>query len=378
MTHRKTQIAASAIVAALAALAWVGWQSLRPADPAKGFVSGNGRIEATEVNVATRLAARVDAVLVSEGDFVEAGQPLARMRVQTLEAQLDEARAQLQQAVNNATAAQAQIAVRQSDEAAQQAVVRQRRTEHDAALRRLARSETLQREGATSAQQLDDDRAGVDRTEAAVAAAIAQATAARSAIEAAKAQRVGLRSTVDAVQAMIARIQSDIDDSQLTAPRDGRVQYVVAQPGEVLASGGRVLNLVDLSNVHMSFFVPEAVAGRIALGSEVRIVLDAMPGRAIPARVSFGASTAQFTPKTVETASERQKLMFRVKAQIDRELLRQHLDRVKTGVPGVAWIRLDPAMPWPADLALFTAEDAPGKRPAAEGAPGVAETKAGS
>jgi HlyD family secretion protein len=72
----------------------------------------------------------------------------------------------------------------------------------------------------------------------------------------------------------------------------------------------------------------------------------------IPARISFVASTAQFTPKTVETASERQKLMFRVKARIDRELLLKHLKQVKTGLPGVAWIKLDPQAAWPAELAL--------------------------
>ena len=112
-----------------------------------------------------------------------------------------------------------------------------------------------------------------------------------------------------------------------------------------------MLNLVDLSDVYMTFFVPETVAGRLALGSEVRLVLDAAPRFVIPARVSFVSSTAQFTPKTVETASERQKLMFRVRAQIDRELLQKHLAQVKTGLPGVAWVRLDAAQPWPAELA---------------------------
>ncbi len=88
------------------------------------------------------------------------------------------------------------------------------------------------------------------------------------------------------------------------------------QPGEVLAAGGRVLNLVDLGDVYMTFFLPTAEAGRVALGAEVRIVLDAAPQYVIPAKVSFVADVAQFTPKTVETAQERQKLMFRVKAQI--------------------------------------------------------------
>jgi HlyD family secretion protein len=102
----------------------------------------------------------------------------------------------------------------------------------------------------------------------------------------------------------------------------------------------------------MTFFLPETVAGRVALGSEVRLVLDAAPQFVIPAKVSFVASTAQFTPKTVETASERQKLMFRVRAQIDPALLQRHLAQVKTGLPGVAWLKLDANTPWPAQLTV--------------------------
>ena len=115
--------------------------------------------------------------------------------------------------------------------------------------------------------------------------------------------------------------------------------------------------MLDLSDVYMTFFVPETAAGRIALGTEVRIVLDTAPDYAIPARVSFVASQAQFTPKTVETASERQKLMFRVRAQIPPELLQQYIEQVKTGVPGMAWVKLDPDAAWPASLATVVAQD---------------------
>jgi HlyD family secretion protein len=160
------------------------------------------------------------------------------------------------------------------------------------------------------------------------------------------------RAAVTAAEASVARIKADIDDSALVAPRSGRVQYRIAQPGEVIGGGGKVLNLVDLSDVYMTFFLPETVVGRLALGSEVRIVLDAAPQLVIPAQVSFVASTAQFTPKTVETASERQKLMFRVKAQIAPELLQKHVQLVKTGLPGMAWLKLDASAPWPAHLAV--------------------------
>ena len=346
----KKKLLVVAAAAVVIALAWWGWTKFADTGPGEGFVNGNGRIEATEIDIATKLPGRIEDILVREGDFVAAGQPLARMQLETLEAQRDEAQAMRQQAEHGVTAAQAQVALREADVTAALALVGQRESELDAAQRRLARSQTLSQEGAASIQELDDDRARVRGAQATLEASKAQAAAARAAVEAAKAQLVGAQSSVHAATASINRIEADIRDSELRAPRDGRVQVRVAQPGEVLGAGGRVLNLIDLSDVYMTFFLPETVAGRVALGSEVRIVLDAAPQYVIPALVSFVASTAQFTPKTVETASERQKLMFRVKARIAPELLRKHLEQVKTGLPGQAWIRLDASRDWPVHL----------------------------
>lgn len=344
------------LVLALSAIAaYLAWESLQQQGPGEGFASGNGRIEATEIDVATKLAGRVEDILVAEGQFVKAGQPLARMQVDSVQAQRDEALARQQQALQSVAGAQAQVALRESDRQAVLALVAQRESELDAAQRRLARSELLVQEGASSRQELDDDRARVRSVQAALTAARAQVNAAQAAITAARTQVTGAQSSVKAADATIARIDAELADSVLKAPRDGRVQYRVAQPGEVLGGGGKVLNLVDLSDVYMTFFLPETVAGRVALGSEVRIVLDAAPQFVIPARVSFVASTAQFTPKTVETASERQKLMFRVKARIDRDLLLKHIEQVKTGLPGVAWVRVDPQAAWPASLTVKVA-----------------------
>lgn len=155
---------------------------------------------------------------------------------------------------------------------------------------------------------------------------------------------------VAAAHAAIEAIDTEINDGTLRAPRDGRVQYRVAQPGEVLGSGGRVLNLVDLGDVYMTFFLPTSEAGRVAIGTEVRLVLDAAPQYVIPAKATFVSDVAQFTPKTVETEEERQKLMFRIKARIAPELLQKYIQQVKTGLPGVAYIRIDPKAEWPAFL----------------------------
>ncbi|MCC9597045.1 MULTISPECIES: HlyD family secretion protein [unclassified Rubrivivax] len=343
-----TWIVLAAVVAAVAVLAL----KARGNGDDPGLVSGNGRLEATEIDVAAKMAGRVERISVAEGDFVRAGQPLATMQTSSLQAQHDEATARLAQAESTVASARAKVAVREADRRAAEAQVAQRESELDAATRRRERSASLQAEGASSAQEVDDDNARVRGVQAALVAARAQVAAAEAAAAAARTQVDGALATVEAARATVARIRSELDDTVLVAPRAGRVQFLVAQPGEVVGAGGKVLNLVDLADVYMTFFVPEAAAGRLALGSEVRIVLDAAPGAVIPAQVSFVASTAQFTPKTVETASERQKMMFRVKARIAPELLQRYRDQVKTGLPGVAWVRTDPAQPWPEHLAL--------------------------
>lgn len=343
--------AGGVVIVALAAwAAYTAWQRWRPADASEGFVRGNGRIEATEIDIATKLPGRLAEVLAAEGDFVQAGTALARMDVAALQAQRSEAVARHAQAQHGVATAHAQVALRESDLRATQAQVALRESELDAAQRRLARSTELARDGASSQQELDDDRARQRSAQAGVTASKAQVDAARAAIQAARTQVTGAEAQVAAAQASIERIDADLHDATLTAPRDGRVQFRIAQEGEVLGAGGRVLNLVDLSDVYMTFFLPETAAGRVAIGSEARIILDAAPHIVIPATISFVSATAQFTPKTVETASERQKLMFRVRAQIDRELLARHLQQVKTGLPGVTWVKLDANTPWPATL----------------------------
>ena len=347
MNIKKLSIVGAIVITVL--VAYLIWKNMDKSDT-DALVSGNGRIEATEINISSKLSGQLEEILVQEGDFVEPGQVLARIKVSALEAQLREVQAQQRQAQDGIATAEAQVAMRISEKAAAEAMVQQRETELVAAKNRLARTEILAKEGASSRQQLDDERADVKRVAAVLSAAKAQVDSAQSAIVAARSQVSGAHSQVDAIKATIERINFDIDDAQLKAPLKARVQFLVAQPGEMIAAGGRVLNLIDLSDVYMTFFLPETVAGRIAMGTEVRIVLDAAKNVVIPARVSFVADTAQFTPKTVETESERQKLMFRVKAKIDPALLQKHIQQVKTGLPGVAYIKIDDNAAWPAFL----------------------------
>ena len=343
------KIAVVGAIVVLGLVAYLVWKNMNQPDT-QALVSGNGRIEATEINISSKLSGQLEEILVQEGDFVEPGQVLARIKVSALEAQLREIQAQQRQAQDGIATAEAQVAMRISEKAAAAAMVEQRETELVAAKNRLARTEILAKDGAVSKQQLDDERADVKSVAAVLSAARAQVDSAQSAIVAARSQVSSAHSQVDAIKATIERINFDIEDAQLKAPLKARVQFLVAQPGEMISAGGRVMNLIDLSDVYMTFFLPETVAGRIAIGTEVRIVLDAAKNVVIPAKVSFVADTAQFTPKTVETESERQKLMFRIKAKIDPVLLQKYIQQVKTGLPGVAYIKIDKNAPWPAFL----------------------------
>jgi HlyD family secretion protein len=340
----------AALVIAAGVIAFLAWLLLKPKRLPEGFASGNGRIEATEVDVDAKIAERIRAVLVHEGDLVRPGQLLVQMDTDVLMAQRREAEAQLQSALVSVATAQSQLTQRRAEKTAAIAVVAERKAELDAAQKLFLRTQALAPKDFVTVQALDDARANSKSKEAAVSAAEAQAAAADAAVGSATSEVLDARAKVDAARATIQRIRANIDDSELRSPVDGRVQYRVAEPGEVLPAGGRVLNMIDLGDVYMTFFLPDKVAGRVAVGADVRIVLDAFPQFVIPAKVSFVANVAQFTPKTVETAEERQKLTFRIKGQIAPELLRQYLSQVKTGVPGMAYVRLNPQVEWPSYL----------------------------
>jgi HlyD family secretion protein len=155
---------------------------------------------------------------------------------------------------------------------------------------------------------------------------------------------------LDAATHDVELYRVNILDNTLVAPRDGPIEYRVANVGEVLPAGGKVFTMLDASDVYMDIYLPTAEAGRVRIGSEARIVLDAYPNHVIPAKVVFVASQAQFTPKTVETKAERDKLMFRIRVRIDPERLKGREAIVRSGLPGMAYVRTDPSVAWPASL----------------------------
>lgn len=312
-----------ATVAAIGAGGWL-WLADRDSGPPPGFAQANGRIEATRVDVALKFGGRIAEVLVEEGALVEAGSVVARIEATELEATLRAAEAATKQA--------------QQQDVQALALIAQREGELTLAHAELGRAQTLLERGHATAE--DFDLRQMDETTA--IATLNSAMAARGSALAA----------IDAAEARVAALRADLADHVLTAPRAGRVQYRLAEPGEVLATGGRVVSLLDLDDVYMDIYLPTSHAGRLAMGAEARLTLDAAPEFVIPAEVSFVAATAQFTPKYVETESEREKLMFRVRLKIPGEVLSRYRAVVKTGLPGVAVVRIDPEAIWPEVLAV--------------------------
>jgi HlyD family secretion protein len=298
------------------------WFFLRKPELPEGFAGGNGRLEAQEVYVASKYPGRIAEVLFNEGDTVEAGQVVGRIDTSALEAQLRQAEAQIAEAQQTRNVALAQVSVKDAD--------------YNFAAKQYSRSRGLVTRGAVSEQEAEIDSARM--------------LASKAELVGARASAVQTLSSIDAAKATADRLRAEIKDAVLVAPIRARVERRLAEPGEVVGQGGRVLSLVDLSDVYMYVFLPESVTGRVPLGSEARIVLDAAPQYPITAYVSYVSPTAQFTPKTVETAEERHNLTFRVKLQIDKKRLRQYEPLVKTGIPGMGYVRTDAKAAWPDNL----------------------------
>lgn len=308
-----------ALIGGAGGLYW--WKTNHPELPAS-IVAGNGRIEADEIDIATKFAGRIAELAADQGDMVKAGQMLARMDTRDLEASLKKAQAQVSLARKAIDEANANVAALNS-----QALL---------AKQEFERATALVAKGFQTKEVLDQRQQQLDGANAALRAAEARVIQAEHALDAATRD-------VDLYTVNIA-------DNVLVAPRDGRIQYRIANVGEVLPAGGKVFTMLDIAYVYMDIYLPTTDAGRVRFGADARVVLDAYPNVPIPAKVSFIATRAQFTPKTVETKTERDKLMFRIRVRVDPDLLRARGDAVRSGLPGVAYIRTDPAVAWPERL----------------------------
>jgi HlyD family secretion protein len=287
-----------------------------------GIASGNGRLEADEIDIDTKFAGRIATLFVDEGALTKAGQVLAKMDTQDLEASLKQDQALILQAG-------------QTLEAAKQ-TLEQQKSQVVYAKQEIARSQSLVGQGFATREELDQ------RTQALVSA-IAGQNAAADAV-------VGAQAALDAATHAAEVFQVNIADNSLVSPRDGRIEYRVANVGEVLPAGGKVFTMLDTGYVYMDIYLPTLEAGQVRLGTDARIVLDSYPKHPLSAKVVFVAAQAQFTPKTVETKDERDVLMFRVRVRIDPEVLAAHAADVSSGLPGMAYVLTKSGVAWPANL----------------------------
>jgi HlyD family secretion protein len=299
-------------------------EGLHGSDLPEGIVRTNGRVEATELDVAAKYPGRLATVTVNEGDEVTAGQVIARISSPEYEAQLRGARSQVLKAKHGVAEAEALIAERQNAKLY---------FDQD-----VARGQPLVEHGNLTKQVFDQR--------------VTKAEVAKAQLHAAEQQREAAQYGLASTQAEVERIDAILVDLTLLAPRTGRVQYLVHRGGEVVNAGTRILTILDLNDVYMTIYLPAAQAGKLALGDEARVVLDPFPQYVVPATISFVATDAQFTPKTVETAEEREKLIFRIKLQIDPKVLGKYHKEVKTGVRGLGYVRTDSGIPWPENLAV--------------------------
>ncbi|MDG3002796.1 HlyD family secretion protein [Paludisphaera mucosa] len=287
-----------------------------------GIVSGNGRIESVQVDVSAKYPGRVVRIFAHEGDLVRTSQVLAQIDTAELDAELAGGKAKIAEAVGNEVRIKADILTKE-------ATLRYQDQE-------FARNRELFNRRVISREEMEQSMTKRD--------------IARSDLEAEKAKLKVNERTIEAATADVQNTQAKIVDSTLVSPVNGRVLYRLAEEREVLGAGGKVLTLVNLDDVYMEIFLPSDEAARIDLGAEARIVLDAVPEYAAKANVTFISPEAQFTPKQVETRTERDKLMFRVKLKVPHDLLLPYIERIKTGVRGVGYVKLDPATPWPEKL----------------------------
>ena len=276
-----------------------------------GSVVASGHIEAIDVRIATKVRGRLLQRPVDEGDAVKAGQLLGILDTVDVELSLREAVAQRDQA--DALFRLRVAGSRREDIAELAARVESVLADLTGAEKELKRQETLVTEGVTTARTRDDALARRDALagqleSAKQALARARAGSRDQEIEAARATR-------EAMEARIAQLRQQIADATIVSPTDGLVTEKIAEPGELLAAGAPILVITDLARPWLTVYVAEPDLGKIKLGAPADVVTDG--GEKRQGKVSFIASTAEFTPRNVQTRDERVKLVYRVKIGLD-------------------------------------------------------------
>ena len=336
----------------LAAAASGGWwlyqQQESTALPDFVFHS-NGRLELNRLDVASLYPGRVERVLVAEGDAVKANEVLVELSSAQSSGQLAAAQAATLRAAELVQRARAGVTQAQQAVARADAEIAAYRQQQKVAKLELDNAKQMRREDLVSASELAKRQADFERATASVKAAQAARAEAQAAVAQGQAAVAEAEAGVKQAQAQADTAASADADMAIRSPLTARVEYRLVEPGTVIGAGSRVISLLDPADVSMNVFLPNATVGGLRVGDEARLVLDGIDA-VFPAQVSFIASEAQFTPKAVETADEREKLVFRVKLKVPAEVAQRYDRLLKGGMTGDGYVRRDSTQAWPLAL----------------------------
>lgn len=309
------------VVLVLALAFWL----LRRSDAQPADLWASGTVEATDTDLGFQVGGRVGSVAVSEGDAVQAGDTLAWLDAAEFEAAVQAARAQL--AAAEARLAELRTGARRQEVARAEAALAAAEQRVEDARRDAQRAARLHAGGALSRQALD-------KAETALAVAEAARDQAREALalvrEGPRPEQVAAQAAlVEQARANLRRAEVTLARAALVAPHDGIVTVRHRQPGEIVAPGLPVLTLLDPTDRWVRIYVREDRIGGVSLGMDATITADTYPEERYHGRVVFIGSEAEFTPRNVQTAEERIKLVYPVKVRIEGD----DALRLKPGIP---------------------------------------------
>ena len=293
-----------------------------------GPSGGSGVIEGTSYDLGSRIAGRIRTISVREGQEIHAGDLVAELDCAEPQAHLDEANARLSVAQAQVDAARAQVEVaRRSGGAARaltgaadaQAAVL---TTHEATAQRelervgaLGEYATSQRRD-TAQDQVDALRHQQEAAEAQRRASRAQASISAAQGDAASASVEAAERTLAALNAVRALAQISVDECRVVASHDGTVDEVLYEVGEVVAPGASLVRVIDLTDLTATFYLPNAELSAATLGGAAHVVADAWPGRTFDGTIDTVANEAEFTPRTVQTRTDRDRLVYPIEIRV--------------------------------------------------------------